>query len=146
MRHGFWPNGTPACAENKRAAHYGQPFRESAKSRVLAAGCAGRTSRGAGLQTRFDIKAHVRMEFHGDRLGFVHQAGFNQKSVSINFIYDVVVFLLIQSKRQAWPASAGRHVDPDGGHFLAGEVHIELLFGSLGEFKHGNPPLMWERW
>ena len=77
------------------------------------------------------------MEFYGDRLGFVHQAGFNQKGVSINFIYDVVVFLLIQSKRQAWPASAGRHVDPDWGHFLAGEVHIELLFGSLCQFKHG---------
>ena len=77
------------------------------------------------------------MEFHGNRLGFIHQAGFNQERVSINFVHDVVVFLLIQSKRQARPASASSHVDPDWGHFLAGEVHIELFFGSLGQFKHG---------
>ena len=77
------------------------------------------------------------VEFHGDGLSFAHQVGFNQKSVSVDFVNHVVVFLLIQSKRQARPASASRHVDPDRGHFLAGEVHVELLFGSLGQFKHG---------
>jgi hypothetical protein len=77
------------------------------------------------------------VELHGDRLGFTHQVGFDQESVSVDFVYYVVVFLLIQSKRQARPASAGGHVDPDRGHFFAGEVHVELLFGSLGKFKHG---------
>jgi hypothetical protein len=86
------------------------------------------------------------MEFHGDGLGFVHEVGFDQEGVSVDFVDYVVVFLLIQSKRQARPASARGHVDPDRRNFLSGEVHIELLFGSLGEFKHGNPPLMWERW
>jgi hypothetical protein len=79
----------------------------------------------------------VRVEFHGNGLRFFHQSGFNQEFVSVNFVYYVVVFLLIQSKRQARPASAGSHVDPDRGHFFAGEVHIELLFGSLCKFEHG---------
>jgi hypothetical protein len=86
------------------------------------------------------------MELHGDGLGFVHEIGFDQEGVSVDFVDYVVVFLLIQSKRQARPPSASGHVDPDRRHFLSGEVHIELLFGSLGEFEHGNPPLMWERW
>jgi hypothetical protein len=77
------------------------------------------------------------MEFHGDRFGFVHQVRFHQEGVSVDLVHAVIVFLLIQSKRQAWPASASGHVDPDRGYFLAREVHIELLFGSLGQFKHG---------
>lgn len=79
----------------------------------------------------------MRVEFHGNGFRFFHQNGFNQEFVSVDFVYYVVVFLLIQSKRQAWPASTGGHVDPDRGHFLAGEVHIELLFGSLRKFEHG---------
>jgi hypothetical protein len=77
------------------------------------------------------------VELHGDGLSFAHQVGFNEEGVSVDFVNHIVVFLLIQSKRQARPASAGGHVDPDGGHFLSGEVHVELLFGSLGQFKHG---------
>ena len=77
------------------------------------------------------------MELHGDGLCFGHQVGFNQERVSVDLVYYVSVFLLIQSKRQARAPSASGHVDPDRGHFLAGEVHVELLFGSLGQFKHG---------
>jgi len=79
----------------------------------------------------------VRVEFHRNGFRLVHQGSFNQEFVSVNFVYYVVVFLLIQSKRQARPASAGSHVDPDRGHFFACEVHIKLLFGSLCKFEHG---------
>ena len=79
----------------------------------------------------------MRVEFHRDGLGFAHQVGFNQERVSVDQVYYIGVFLLIQSKRQARPASASGHVNPDRGHFFAGEVHVELLFGSLGQFKHG---------
>jgi hypothetical protein len=77
------------------------------------------------------------MELHGNGLRFRHQAGFYQEFVSVDFVYHIVVLLLIQSKRQARPASTGSHVDPDRGHFLAGEVHIELFFGSFCKFEHG---------
>ena len=107
------------------------------KREILAAGRAGRAARRGCFETGFDVEAHVRVEFHGHGFRFFHQGGFDQEFVSVNFVYYVVVFLLIQSKRQARPASAGRHVDPDRGHFLAGEVHIELLFGSLRKFEHG---------
>ena len=110
----------------------------------LAAGGAGRAPGGARLHARLDVEAHVGVEFHGDGLSFAHQVGFNQKSVSVDFVNYVVVFLLIQSKRQARPASASRHVHPDRGYVLARKMHIKLLFGSLGEFKHGNPPLCGE--
>ena len=66
----------------------------------------------------------------------MHQSGFNQEHITVDFVNYIIIFLLIQSKRQARPASAGRHVYPDRGYFLAREVHIELLFGSLGQFKH----------
>jgi hypothetical protein len=105
--------------------------------RFLAAGCAGSAARGRGFEPGLDVEAHVRVEFHGNGFRFFHQGGFNQEFVSVDFVYYVVVFLLIQSKRQAWPASACSHVDPDRGQVLACEVHIELLFGSLREFKHG---------
>jgi hypothetical protein len=114
----------------------GQPF-WSSTSRFLAAGSAGRAARGRGFEPGFDVEAHVRVEFHLNGFRFFHQGSFNQELVSVDFVYYIVVFLLIQSKRQAWPASASGHVDPDRGHFLAGEVHIELLFGSLRKFEHG---------
>ena len=108
-------------------------FLDLREALFLAAGCAGRAARRGGFEPGLDVEAHVRVEFHGNGFRFFHQGGFDQEFVSVNF----VVFLLIQSKRQARPASASRHVDPDRGHFLAGEVHIELLFGSLRKFEHG---------
>jgi hypothetical protein len=109
----------------------------SGRTDSLAAGCTGRAPGGARFQARLDIESHVGMEFHGDRFRFIHEVRFHQEGVSVDFVHAVVVFLLIQSKGQAWPASACGHVDPDRGHFFACEVHIELLFGSLGQFKHG---------
>ena len=72
------------------------------------------------------------MKFHRNRLGFLHQSAFHQKGVSINVMNRVIIFLLIQSKGQAWPASACGHVHPDGGYFLTSKVHIKLFFGSFG--------------
>jgi hypothetical protein len=77
------------------------------------------------------------VKFHGNGLGFVHQVAFDQESVSVNLLHHIVVFLLIQSKRQARPPSTSGHIDPDRGRFLASEVHVELLFGCFGKFKHG---------
>lgn len=82
------------------------------------------------------------MKFHGNGLGLGHQAGLHQEGVTVDVMNHVIVFLLIQSKRQARPASAGRHVHPDRGYVLTREMHIELLFGSLGQFKHGDPPFV----
>jgi len=84
------------------------------------------------------------MKLHGNGLDLLHEAGFDQKGVPVDLLYHVTVLLLIQSKRQARPASASRHVHPDRGYVLARKMHIKLLFGSLGEFKHGNPPLCGE--
>jgi hypothetical protein len=120
----------------KRAVRDGQPLCSSTDSLFLTAGSAGRAAGSRSLEPRFDVEAHVRVEFHGNGFRFFHQSGFNQEFVSVNFVYYIVVFLLIQSKRQARSASAGSHVYPDRGHFFAGEVHIELLFGSLCKFKH----------
>jgi len=79
----------------------------------------------------------VGVKLHGNGLGFVHQVGFDQELVSVDFLHHIVFFLLIQSKRQARPASTGGHVDADRGHFFTGEVHVELLFGGFRKFKHG---------
>jgi hypothetical protein len=76
------------------------------------------------------------MKVHLDGSGFRHQALFDQKCVPFDIIHVVVVFLLIQSKCQARPASAGGHVNPNRGYFLIGKVQIELLFCCFGKFKH----------
>lgn len=107
-------------------------------TRSLAAGRAGAASaaRILHLERGIDVETHMRVEFHGNGFGFVHQGFFDKEGIPLNLVYDICILLLIQSKRQARPASACRHVNPDRRNFLSRKMHIELLFGSLGQFKH----------
>ncbi len=107
-------------------------------TRSLAAGRAGAApaARILHLERGVDVETHMRVEFHGNGFGLAHQGLFDKEGVPFDLVYDICILLLIQSKRQARSASACRHVNPDRGNFLSREVHIQLLFGSLGQFKH----------
>jgi hypothetical protein len=73
----------------------------------------------------------VLIEFHLDGCGCGHQGLVDHKGKIAKRIARIVVFLLIQSKCQARPASAGRHVNPNGGDILVFELSLELFLSGL---------------
>jgi len=83
----------------------------------------------------------VLIKFNLDGCGRGHEGLVHHKGKITKGIGVIGFFLLIQSKCQARPASASRHVHPNGHDVLIFKLSLKLLLGGLGQFKHSFPPV-----